>query len=292
MDWKDIDDNLSKRKSQSLATILKNNDFKALNCLLMSANDLGVIRNGGRRGAALGPKVILAQLKKFANHQKISELSLIDVATVAQLDFTAMQEKSSATIKQVESQKIIHLGGGHDHVYPLVKGLNLNNPLIINIDAHLDTRNDKLFHSGTPFRQIANEMDVKILQIGIHEYANIGQNYEGIKMDIIDMKELRYKSQQFTSTHFLEDMYKKHDGDILFSIDADAIKACDMQSVSAVNHDGIPLEFLRMMIDQYQGHCSEKKQIMGIYEYNPLFDELSAKDARSLASLIYDFLIR
>ena len=54
---------------------------------------------------------------------------------------------------------LIHLGGGHDHIYPLLRALSAQNDRItvINIDAHLDTRTDDLPHSGTPFRQFARE---------------------------------------------------------------------------------------------------------------------------------------
>lgn len=292
MGWKEIDDNLSKRKSQSIAKHMTDENFDAAKSILLSENDLGVIRNGGRRGASLGARVILSQLKKFADHNGLDDIGIIKVANQSQHDFNQMQKKSIETIKKVSAQKVVHLGGGHDHVYPLAMGVELKNPLIINIDAHLDTRSDDLSHSGTPFRQVAKEISgVKILQIGIHQYANVPQNYEGMKMDIIDTKTLKEKSQTFRSSDFMKSIYEAHDGDILFSIDADAIAACDMQSVSAVNHDGIPFEFLRKLVDQYKEYTKDKKQILGIYEYNPLFDELSAKDARALASMIYDFLI-
>ncbi|WP_412469701.1 arginase family protein [Oceanospirillum sp. RT-1-3] len=291
MGWKEIDDNLNKRKSQSIATRFKIDDFNSQQALLLSENDLGVVRNGGRRGASHGPKVILSQLKKFADHNSLSELGIISIANQGQLDFDKMQAQSIEKIKKIKAKKLVHLGGGHDHVYPLAMGVELKNPLLINIDAHLDTRSDDVYHSGTPFRQVANQKEVKILQIGIHQYANVPQNYEGMKMDIIDTKKLKELSLTFSDTSFMKEIYETHDGDILFSIDADAIAASDMQSVSAVNHDGIPLEFLRKLVSQYKEYTASKKQILGIYEYNPLFDELSAKDARALASLIYDFLV-
>ncbi len=291
MTWKEVDANLVKRKSQSIANLFVNDDFHAQRALLLSANDLGVVRNGGRRGAAYGPKVLTSQLKKFAHHGHLESVGLIHITDSGQTNFDKMQKSSIEKITKVQAQKIVHLGGGHDHIYPLVMGVELNNPFIINIDAHLDTRDDVLSHSGTPFRQILKSKKAKLVQIGIHEYANVPQNYAGIEMDIIDTKLLKEKSNSFTSIDFLKDLYKNHQGDIVFSIDADAIKACDMQSVSAVNHDGIPLEFLRQLVQQYKEATKNKKQILGIYEYNPLFDELSAKDARALASLIYDFLI-
>jgi formiminoglutamase len=52
-------------------------------------------------------------------------------------------------------QNIIHLGGGHDHVYPLLKAIETKYKkiIILNIDPHCDTRESEHNHSGTPFRQ-------------------------------------------------------------------------------------------------------------------------------------------
>ena len=46
--------------------------------------------------------------------------------------------------------------------------------LIINFDAHCDTRVDDRSHSGTPFRDFDGvaKKPFHLIQIGIHEYAN------------------------------------------------------------------------------------------------------------------------
>ena len=54
---------------------------------------------------------------------------------------------------------------------------------IINVDAHLDTRQDLEPHSGTPFRQFDNEAKsiFELHQFGIQEEANHLTNYAPLK---------------------------------------------------------------------------------------------------------------
>jgi formiminoglutamase len=75
-----------------------------------------------------------------------------------------------------------------------------------------------------------------------------------------------------------------------FSLDSDAIDAGVMEGVSAVNHKGLPLQF----VDELLTYCLDvlKTKHFGIYEYNPVFDNLSQKGARALSSLIYKILDR
>ena len=54
---------------------------------------------------------------------------------------------------------------------------------IINLDAHFDLRQDQYATSGTPFRQIAEHLDIKeqpfhYLCIGISQFSNTASLYE------------------------------------------------------------------------------------------------------------------
>ena len=59
-----------------------------------------------------------------------------------------------------------------------------------------------------------------------------------------------------------------------------------MEAVSAVNPEGLPMQRVRDIFAFYQD-LPQQKKIYGIYEYNPVFDNLSCKGARTLAALIY-----
>ena len=272
------------------------------NFFILSESDLGVIRNGGRRGAAFGPKALINTLKKMSSHRsKVNGLKSIR-NHLSCGPFIDQQSEDTNSISQlmgiVSNANIWHLGGGHDHIYPLLKAINTTDKkiIVINIDAHLDTRTDKEFHSGTPFRQFANEVDgdFKLFQLGIHDFANDQSNYEPIhqsEMEIYTVSQLRKETSNFTMTQpFMDKLIKEHQGyTIILSLDCDAISAQSMEAVSAVNHNGLELDFVRDLFSWYYS-LEQRKKICGIYEYNPVFDNLSNKGSRILASLIEPFL--
>ena len=290
---------LSKIKVEQLEE-LKPKEIK--NFFILSESDLGVIRNGGRRGAAFGPKALINTLKKMSSHRsKVNGLKSIR-NHLSCGPFIDQQSEDTNSISQlmgiVSNANIWHLGGGHDHIYPLLKAINTTDKkiIVINIDAHLDTRTDKEFHSGTPFRQFANEVDgdFKLFQLGIHDFANDQSNYEPIhqsEMEIYTVSQLRKETSNFTMTQpFMDKLIKEHQGyTIILSLDCDAISAQSMEAVSAVNHNGLELDFVRDLFSWYYS-LEQRKKICGIYEYNPVFDNLSNKGSRILASLIEPFL--
>jgi formiminoglutamase len=104
-----------------------------------------------------------------------------------------------------------------------------------------------------------------------------------------------YSSQDvIKSPNFIELLKARHQfsGENILpilSLDADALNAAYMEGVSAVNPRGLSLEVVSDIFDFYFKLDTEKKYC-GIYEYNPLYDNLSAKGARILASLIYPYL--
>lgn len=277
-------------------------DSKALsNVLLLSQSDLGVVRNGGRRGSAYGPKAILNTLLKMTAHkQRASAYKSIREQNSSK-SFNDQQAEDIATISKVAKEteaNLWHLGGGHDHIYPFLKAIDSTskNILVINLDAHLDTRVDPLFHSGTPFRQFANEAKghFKIIQLGIHDFANEESNYKELKnseMEVYTVSQLRRETSNYTTTaQFLDTLTKNYSGyTIVLSLDCDAISSESMEAVSAVNHNGLQISFVRDIFSWYYS-LPQARKFCGIYEYNPIFDNLSSKGSRTIASLIGPFL--
>ena len=264
------------------------------------SSDIGVMRNGGRRGSMYAPKAILNTFKKMAAHNNDAFLE-IEVSNQNQelTDFQQSQVKQTEqiefVIKNVQSEFHVFLGGGHDHIYPSLMALSKIYPnkqlAIINIDPHLDIRIDPLFHSGTPFRQFdKNTTNVHSLtQIGTHDFANVKTSLSPLKninQKIIKFDELKNQTDHFNNAaHFLHLNFKKDERLIYFlSIDIDAIASETMEAVSAVNHRGIPLSFIEDIIIYFKQNLN--CQYYGLYEYNPLFDNLSQKGARSIAGLI------
>lgn len=281
----------------------KTETSKADILFLKFSSDIGTIRNMGRRGSLYAPEAILSVVKKLACHNllKWSDIELA-CPEFESKDFRLAQKELSQKIheiltKQVRTQKFIYLGGGHDYAYPTLSALGqfTKKMVVINLDAHLDTRTDSEPNSGTPFRQIAAEFpgELEIIQMGIHDYANsisTMSNLPNAKEVVATYEDIRYGTKDFTDTDkFLKRVIPfQKDTIYVFSLDADVLEAGVMEGVSAVNHRGLPYDFIE---DVLLYSIDELKcQHFGIFEYNPVYDNLSQKGARTLASLIYQIM--
>ena len=269
---------------------------------LTSSTDLGVVRNGGRRGAELAPEGILNVLKKmiFLPHTGSIHVDEVGERLLETHCFEKAQEVSTEKMAQKLAQftgsQIFHLGGGHDHIFPLLCALKSCPKLhIINIDAHLDTRTDSLPHSGTPFRQFDTLYSghLKITQVGIHPFANIASGYSGLKGEMIvySLEDVLKKRKQVSEAKDCwQELFSPGEEEVtVLSLDCDGLDSSCMEAVSAVNPRGFPLEIVSEIFEFYRMlPCSKK--IYGVYEYNPVYDNLSQKGAKVLASLIFPCL--
>jgi formiminoglutamase len=287
---------LNHLKTRHLDRVKRNqlNDENSACHILTASSDLGVVRNGGRRGSNFGPAAILSNVFKMASHQTDHQFSIHEVASPI---FDQAKETEAILPFIKPNKKIINLGGGHDHIYPFLKALNKSYKKItvINIDAHLDTRIDKTFHSGTPFRQFADEVDGEfhLIQFGIHDFANPDSNYNQLshgKMDVITFHAIKTSTSGFKASvlpilnQYLPEKYEA-DHAIVFSLDCDALDSAVMEGVSAVNHHGLPLYIVEEVLDHLVN--IHKAKFFGIYEYNPVYDNLSEKGSKAIAQLIY-----
>lgn len=279
---------------------------KVKTLILCSSNDEGVIRNKGRNGQRYAPVAIINVLKKLNNHIDSSlPCYTEEVFEQSEEVFEAKQKKSSEKIASLIAKhlkkNILHLGGGHDHAYPFLIALELNdkikNILILNIDAHCDTRIDDKHHSGTPFRDFAESTNknVHLIQYGIHNYANSDSTLTplaNIKEKHFSLSKIKSESKNFNQlpTALFDHLPFPFGDDtfIYLSLDCDALESSIMEAVSAVNHEGIPLSHVQLLIDKVK--TLQGPKAFGIYEYNPLYDNLSQKGARAICSLIYNWL--
>lgn len=264
---------------------------------ICSSSDQGVIRNGGRLGARWAPQALLSQFKKLASHSKTQKLAVTEVSSQSEEvnDFIQAQAQEEVRLSQVisSSKNIIHIGGGHDHVLPLLRALGTNHPLVVlNIDAHCDTRLEKEPHSGNPFRIFdqATQYSFKLFQYGIHKFANSETTLTPLKkgqMHLLYREECDDKSKREKFLFSLKESLT-NEALLIFSLDCDALKASDVSAVSAPNHNGVPLEQVLDLIREYKEICKHKSQpeIYGIYEFNPLYDSLSGCSARTIVGLI------
>lgn len=268
-----------------------------------SSSDEGVIRNGGRNGARFAPKSFLSTFKKLALKKEFENyhFKVFEVAdpNEEKLDFHQAQINQSHRIKNILNQhhkcRIYHLGGGHDHILPLLESLSdkFNKIVVINVDAHADTRTDDQFHSGTPFRQFAQSYcgDFHLYQIGLHGFANsestlspLGKGFQQI------LWKENFNIGQLDL--FFNEIKKNTDSEtaVIFSLDADALKSSEVPGVSAYNPDGLSFKDLKEIWERYKTLEKKNQPIIGIYELNPIYDNLASASMRSIAAFVYKTL--
>jgi formiminoglutamase len=296
---------LENASTRDLERVINNRTLPSKSDILFvkSSSDVGALRNMGRRGSNFAPEAILSVVKKLAVHtsQTWSDIEIANT-TMEEENFEEAQHSYTETLATVlesfkGAKKFIYLGGGHDHVYPLLKALNQKYKKIkvINIDAHLDTRTDTFVHSGTPFRQFAKEFQgsFELIQLGIHDFANTKTTMSelGSAREVVaTYEDLQKLTQNFVNNRKLFERMIPYDLDALylFSLDADALESSLMEGVSAVNHRGLPYHFVEELLTYALDVLRAKH--FGIYEYNPVYDNLSQKGARSLSGLIYKIM--
>jgi len=134
-----------------------------------------------------------------------------------------------------------------------------------------------------------------LFQIGIHPFANSLSTQQALsngKMHILERKNCDHKGEVLA---FWNKIYSRlsPQTQIIFSIDADALAVDALKAVSAPNHRGLSIDFLMQQMDLYKELCHQRaqKQIWGLYEFNPLYDDLSGTSARVAAGLIYEMLL-
>ncbi len=267
---------------------------KVSNQIFTSSTDIGVRRNQGRNGARFAPNVILEQFKNMTFHESNLFFTQIEVANREneETEFDNSQAVESKSITQNLNEKnSLHLGGGHDHIFPLLKSLEtkFHKIVVINIDAHCDTRIDEQSHSGNPFRKFdllkKSETEFNLIHFGIHPYANSPLTLSPLKYS--SMKVIMDIQNTKTLFEELEKLDLKNSA-LVLSLDADGLNSSIMKAVSAVNHNGISAQVMSEVFNHFKKSESLYK-CFGIYEYNPLYEDLSLAGARYLAQLVFQY---
>lgn len=290
---------LVSRSSERLESHFKKNLNDSADVVIIgNDSDVGVMRNGGRNGARFAPEAIINILKKMTwptskpltlFHQNISDQK----AEI--LNFENSQKDYQKKLQQILARHpslFFHLGGGHDHIYQLLMALGQNHKKIavINLDAHCDTRKDKNPHSGNPFRLFGEnyEGEFKLIEVGLHHYSNSSSTQEPLKKGQMS---LLFKDDP-TAIVKLKNVLASLDQSwiLVFSVDCDGLDVSIMEAVSAPNPNGFT--YLQVMEIMENLSLSAAKKYFGFYEYNPLYDSLSSKGARVVASLIYEEIRR
>jgi formiminoglutamase len=264
----------------------------------LAPSDVGVQRNGGRLGSRWAPQALLSTWKKLALPAQSSNLQFVSQTVTKQgleeINFFPMTEQQAQLLRDCQSaQMLIHLGGGHDHIFSLLKSFIDRPVVVINIDAHLDTRIDSEPHSGNPFRQFSqiSTQAFQLYQIGIHPFAN-SQSTQAIlpKGDMHTLWRGECEATEYVLAFLMKlEANLPANAQIIFSLDCDALAAGDVEAVSAPNHHGLSLDFVHQLVGSYRDLCQRRgiTPVWGIYEFNPLYDSVSGRSSRAIAGLMY-----
>ncbi len=300
---KSLNQFFAQRSQESLAASFHEGPVDAETVVFLSSPcDRGVQLNGGRLGARWAPPVLLNSFKRLArpagpeSQQRLHHQSFSVREPTGPLE--DLQQAQSAWLERfVGRSPVLHLGGGHDHVLPLLQALGPAPVCVLNVDAHLDTRTDDWAHSGNPFRRFAQSKGAafRLYQFGIHPFANTASTQStlprGARMDVISRDDC--ESSALVRQRLLQLEAQLREGEfVVFSLDCDALSAGEVRAVSAPNHRGLTVEFVRQLVSFYLDLTRRRgqKPVFGIYEFNPLYDDSAGSGARVIAGLMYQMV--
>jgi len=208
--------------------------------ILGCPQDEGISRNRGRLGARFAPTEIRRDLYRYPVTRSHQDLVLMDVGD---LEITGTLEQTHEllenTVRQfiADGKKVIVLGGGNDISYPdcLALSAETDQPLVFNIDRHLDVRADAPRNSGTPYRQLLEEGVIQprmFHEFGTNTFANSPRYLEYVKeigASIHYLGDLRKAGVGKSLRAIIEDA--ESDG-IFFGFDLDVVRSIEAPGVS------------------------------------------------------------
>jgi len=267
--------------------------------------DRGIKANGGKQGAALGPKAIRRSFYRLTPGfgLDVSDLSMVDLGDVPTGDDLAGTHKNlTETVKKIVSAGVfpVVLGGGHDLTYPgllgLVEGSSLREGQlgVINVDSHLDVRD--MSHgitSGTPFRRALEELPDRALlgrsfvEFGIQEQYNSPHYYRWVKdkgATVLTLSSVGTRPMEY----FLEASRVACDGTraVALSIDIDSVRSHEAPGASASNPRGFKAPELEKVA--YLAGRTDRIKYLDIMEMSPPLDE-GGRTAALCASTLFWF---
>ena len=252
------------------------------------ASDEGVRRNQGRQGAAEGPAALRGALANCSD-PGVGVADLGDVV-VAGEDLEDGQRRLGAGVGAVLDAGVLPvvLGGGHEVAYGSGSGWLRRGETwgVLNLDAHLDLRGAERATSGTPFRQLAEELAADgrpfhYAVIGLSRPSNTRTLLDvaaRLGVAILDDVDTDVTSA-VTATHALLDKVDR----VHLTLDLDVLPASVAPGVSAPAAFGVPLAAVLPVLRTVA--ASGKLGLFEVAELNPRFD-IDTRTARTAARCV------
>ncbi len=263
--------------------------------------DEGIIRNGGRTGAALAPDTIRKYLHKLTPNYPPSSTSfdfllIADAGNIKGDDLEALHASAKEKVANYvrNGKTIIALGGGHDVTYPLAsgfyEGIGKTDFSLINIDAHLDVREKKngLHHSGSSFRLLIEDgvlLGKNFTEFGIQPFSYSSGHLAWAEDQGASIRHFDNELSQNAVNEF-QSLLDSIRTPLYVTFDIDAIRASDAPGCSAPSPIGFNAEDAIAMC--YAVGRKECVSMLDIVEVNPLHD-LDDRTSRLAARMIAAF---
>lgn len=288
--------------------------------------DEGVLRNGGRRGAELGPDCLRRFIPKIGPVVNcelgidLSGFSVSDYGNIEASDFEACHEKLRSKVLTIlnkpQNPVPFIIGGGNDQsvsnglAFLFMCSQRSKHPVIINIDAHLDVRpldDQNRIHSGCAFRVLTSDLLFKSQQGNLIEFASQGSQCAAAHVRYVEenngkihwLREIRRKRTCQRSgiretvtqagQYFEEILNQLAENDFLFiSFDVDSISCAYCPGVSCPSVDGGLTADEAIEIAFLAGNDGRVK-VFDLSEYNPAVEDF--RTGRLLANMFYYFCL-
>jgi formiminoglutamase len=247
--------------------------------LLGFPSDVGVGRNGGRLGAAEGPRALRSSLYRLTSDARDVRFDALLRRTrdLGDLEVTGDLEADQRHLGQLLAPHlergafVLVLGGGHETSYGHFLGyVGAGRSVeILNWDAHADVRElkDGKAHSGSPFRQ------------ALEDPSGACRRYvvAGLEPHLVARDHLAYVHQRGRAVWrdeltngALDSIYGAISSPTLASFDLDAVNQAEAPGVSAPNAAGLRSEL--WLAAAYAAGRSRSVASADIVELNPRVD--------------------
>ena len=261
--------------------------------------DEGVSRNGGRTGAAGAPSGIREYFYRMTPPADRFETFLelagkgVDLGDIPQAGMEQMQYDLANRLSPWLKKRVpvVILGGGHETSYGHYLGYRMAGlpHHIINMDAHADVRPLKrgVGHSGSPFRQILEEMDGCCLSynaVGLQPHANAKNHLAYIRKMGGEFYFRDQTERQLVSGYY---SYSKERPRVMTTFDFDVLDQSEAPGVSAPCADGLSKTILLEAVEM----AGENPAVasMDLVEVNPKYDR-DGQTQRLAALALWRFL--
>jgi formiminoglutamase len=248
--------------------------------------DIGVARNGGRRGAAAAPAAIRAALGKLAasiGEVMLSpEVSICDCGLVRTdgLPLEEIHQRQEYIVGRLldVGANVLVLGGGHDTALPdgRALGKRVERLGIVNVDAHLDVRipTDDGSHSGSPFRELIEDDACPLellIEFGTQRFSASAHHVRYVREHgyIVWMLDDIRRCSLEVALADVELRLAECDG-IMLSLDVDALASAYAPGVSAPAGDGFQPAEVAAIIERIAS--MPQCRLVDIVEVNPSVD--------------------